>query len=146
MRLTTAGYLGIGTSNPAGRLHVVTDNDDTGNDYYFMIMVPLQHRDSFEKGRGTIAAPQNLQAGDNISQFLFAPRHNGSVSFTDGSGMDAWYQGTGINNISDLRLYTTGTEVMHLGENGSIGVNTLAFDATILKKVLIDAGNTSSYT
>lgn len=146
MRLTTTGYLGIGTTNPAGRLHVVTDNDDVANDYYFNDHGTTTTPGFFlKKGEGTIAAPTNLQAGDIIGQFRFVPRYNGSVSFANSSGLDAWYQGTGTNNSTDLRLFTSGSEVMHLGENKNIGINTSAFDATNPETLLVDAGNTSSY-
>lgn len=146
MRLSTAGYLGIGTTNPAGRLHIVTDNDDAGNDYYFNDHGTTTTPGFFlKKGEGTIASPLNLQAGDIISQFRFVPRRNGSMSYADGSGLDAWYKGTGTNNSTDLRLFTSGTEVMRLGENKNIGINTSAFDATNPETLLVDAGNTSSY-
>jgi hypothetical protein len=146
MRLTTAGYLGIGTTNPAGRLHIVTDNDDAGNDYYFNDHGTTTTPGFFlKKGEGTIASPQNLQAGDIISQFRFVPHINGAVSYTDGSGLDAWYQGTGTNNSTDLRLFTSGTEAMHLGENKNVGINTSTFDATNPETMLVNAGNTNSY-
>jgi len=146
MRLASNGFLGIGTTNPSARLHVVSDNDDAGNDYYFSDHgTTLTPGVFFRKARGTLAAPQNLQAGDLIAQFRFAPRYNGSVINNNGSGIDAYYQGNGTNNSTDLQWYTSHNQNLTLNQSGYAGIGTSAFDATNPEKLLIDAGNTASY-
>jgi Chaperone of endosialidase len=145
MRLTTSGYLGIGTANPAGRLHMVNDNDNAGNKYYFddygTTVSPAIY---LRKIRGTVAAPQNLQSGDLIGQLRFAAHYNGAVINNSGTGIDAYYQGTGTNNSTDMHFFTSNTERMVINELGNIGIGSTAFSATP-EKLLIDAGNTSSY-
>jgi len=146
MRLASNGFLGIGTTNPSARLHILSDNDDAGNDTYFNDHgTTLTPGIFFRKARGTLAAPQNLQAGDLIAQFRFAPRYNGSVINTSGSGMDATYQGNGTNNSTDLQWYTSNTQRLMLHQSGYAGIGTSAFDGTNPEKLLIDAGNTASY-
>lgn len=146
MRLTTAGYLGLGTNSPAGRLHSVTDNDDTGNDIYMEDYGATITAGFFiRKLRGTVAAPQNLQSGDLISQFRFQPRYNGSFTVNGGSGIDANYMGNSSNNITDLRLFSSDTERVRINESGRFGINTSVFDVSNPEKLLVDAGNTSSY-
>ena len=145
MRLSTSGYLGIGSINPAGRLHLVTDNDDAGNNYFFDDYGAAISAGLFiRKIRGTVAAPQNLQSGDLISQFRFAARYNGSLNNSSGSGMDAYYLGTGTSNSTDMHLFTSNTERMLINETGNIGIGSAGFSTTP-EKLLVDAGNTSSY-
>lgn len=145
MRLSTNGYLGIGSSNPAGRLHLVTDNDNVADKYFFddygLTVSPAIY---LRKIRGTVAAPQNLQSGDLISQFRFAGHYNGSVINSSGSGIDAYYLGTGTNNSTDMHWFTSSVERMVINELGNAGIGSAAFSATP-EKLLVDAGNTSSY-
>ncbi|MEP6746958.1 MAG: tail fiber domain-containing protein [Bacteroidota bacterium] len=145
MRLTTSGYLGIGTANPSGRLHLANDNDNAGNKYYFddygTTVSPAIY---LRKIRGSVAAPQNLQSGDLIGQLRFAAHYNGAVINSSGTGIDAHYQGTGTNNSTDMHFFTSNTERMVINEFGNIGIGSSAFSATP-EKLLIDAGTTSSY-
>lgn len=145
MRLTTAGYLGLGTANPVGRLHLVTDNDENGNDYIFNDYgTAISANLLLRKIRGTVAAPQNLQTGDLIAQFRFAGRYNGTLNKVGGSGFDAYYQGTGTSNSTDLHLFTSNAECMLINELGYTGIGSGAFAASP-EKLLVDAGITDSY-
>jgi Chaperone of endosialidase len=145
MRLTSSGFLGIGSMNPAGRLHLVTDNDDAGNNYFFDDYgAAISAAFYLRKIRGTVAAPQNLQSGDLISQFRFAARHNGALTNSSGSGIDAYYLGTGTNNSTDMHLFTSNAERMLVNEIGNVGIGSGAFSATP-ERLLVDVGNTSSF-
>jgi hypothetical protein len=84
MRLSTSGFLGIGTAAPAGRFHLVNDNDDNGNDYYFEDHgATVSNALYFRKARGTIATPQDLQNGDLMAQFRFGARYNNTLARTE---------------------------------------------------------------
>ncbi len=144
MRVSTGGFVGLGSIAPAGRLHLVTDNDDAANNYYFDDYgAAISAAFFMRKIRGTIAAPQNLQSGDLISQFRFAARNNGTLLNSSGSGIDAYYLGTGTNNSTDMHLFTGNTERMLINQTGNFGIGSATFSASP-EKLLIDAGNTSS--
>ncbi len=146
VHLSAIGLLGLGTTSPSGRLHSVTENDDAANDYIFQDHSSTVTQGLYiRKSRGTIVIPSNLQNGDLIGQYRFAPRNNGSVINTSGSGIDAYYTGTGTNASSDLRFLSSGAEAMMLHQSGYAGIGTSTFGATNQEKLLVDAGNTSSY-
>ena len=145
VHLSAIGFLGVGTTSPLGRLHIVTENDDAGNDYYFQDHGTFTQGIYVRKSRGTIVIPSDLQNGDLIGQYRFAPRNNGSVINASGSGLDAYYTGTGTSASSDLRFFTSTSEQMMLHQSGYAGIGTSTFGATNQEKLLVDAGNTSSY-
>lgn len=146
LHLTNAGFLGLGTTSPEGRIHSVTDNDDSDNDYYLQ-----DHGTSITQGffirkaRGTVAIPADLQNGDLISQFRFSARYNGTLTRNSGSGMDAYYTGNGTSASTDLRFFASNNEVMRVHQTGYVGVGTSTFDATNPEKLIVDAGATTSY-
>lgn len=145
-RLTGGGFLGVGSSSPSGHLHFISQNDDAGNDYIFSdYSVTVTQGFFVRRNRGTVASPADLQQGDLISQFRFAPRYNGALPHNDGSGVDAYYTGNGTTNSSDLRFFSSGTETMHISENGKAGIGTSSFDATNPEKLKVFAGTTTSY-
>ena len=146
VHLSAIGLLGLGTTSPSGRLHSVTENDDAANDYIFQDHSSTVTQGLYiRKSRGTIVIPSDLQNGDLVGQYRFAPRNNGSVINTSGSGIDAYYTGTGTNASSDLRFFASGAEAMMLHQSGYAGIGTSTFGATNQEKLLVDAGNTSSY-
>jgi hypothetical protein len=148
MRLTANGFLGLGTNNPQGRWHIVNDNDDAGNDYSFtdyMNGINITQGFFVKKSSGTFATPGNLSNGDTIGQFRFAPRNNGSLNRSMGSGFDAVYKGDGITALTDFRFFTSGTEKMRINENGKISIGTQVPDGSNPEKLLVDAGTTGSY-
>jgi len=146
MRLSAAGLFGIGTNAPAGRLHFVSENSESGDDYLFTDYSSTTTAGLYlRKSRGTVASPANLAQGDIIGQFRVAPRYNGQLTRNDGSGFDAYYQGSGTTNLSDLRFFTSNTEQMRINELGNVGIGTSAFNSTSAEQLVVDAGNTSSY-
>ncbi len=146
MHLSAAGFIGLGTTTPAGRLHSVTDNDDNANDYYFQDNgTTISQGFYLRKARGTIVIPSDLQNGDIIGRFRFSPRYNNSVINISGSGVDAFYTGTGTSTSSDLRFFSSASQQMVVHQNGYVGIGTSTFGATNQEKLLVDAGTTSSY-
>ncbi len=147
MRLSTTGYLGIGTISPAGRLHLVNEAVETGNDYIFDDYGAGTSQGIYmSKSRGTVAAPADLVNGDAIGFLRFVPRFNGALALTSGSSIDAYYKGiTGTNDSTDLRFFTSGVERMRLSESGNAGIGTAVFNATNPEKLLVDAGTTTSF-
>lgn len=147
MRLTTAGYLGIGTTTPLGRLHFVNETVETGNDYiYDDYGAGTSQGIYMTKSRGTVASPSDLVNGDALGWIRFVPRYNGALGFSSGvSSMEAYYKGDGTNGLTDLRFFTSGTERMRISETGNVGIGATTFSATVPEKLLVDAGSTSSY-
>ncbi|MFL5748547.1 MAG: hypothetical protein ACJ751_27995, partial [Niastella sp.] len=145
MRLTTSGFLGLGTATPAGRFHLVNDNDDNGNDYYFEDHgATITNALYLRKARGTVAAPQDLQNGDLMAQFRFGARYNNTLARTDGAGLDAYYLGSGTTNLSDMRFFTSNNERMRINQNGNTAIGATTFNAQP-EKLLVDCGTTGSY-
>lgn len=147
MRLTTAGYLGVGTTAPAGRLHLVSESSDAGNDYIFDDYGAGTTQGIYmTKSRGSIAAPANLAINDQIGWLRFVPRYNGSLGLSAGvSSMEAYYRGDGTTGLTDLRLFTSGIERMRINESGNVGIGTSSFNSTNPEKLLVDAGTTGSF-
>lgn len=146
MRLTTGGYLGLGTTAPIGRLHVVTQNSELGDDYVFDDYGTSTNQGFYmTKSRGTFASPADLQSGDQIGCLRFVPRFNGTLAYLAGSSIDAYYKGSGTNNLTDLRFFTSGTEYMRMSENGNVAIGAQAFDGTNPEKLLVQAGTTTSF-
>src|SRR5262249_44303320 len=115
MRINSSGYLGINTNNPAGRLHIVNDNVELGDDYVFDDYGSSTTQGIYlTKSRGTLASPANLASGDAIGWMRFIPRMNGAIGYTPGSSIEAYYKGDGTTNLTDFRLFTSGTERMRL--------------------------------
>jgi hypothetical protein len=147
MRLTASGFMGIGTNIPAGRFHLVNDNDDAGNKYYFEDYGTTNTAGIFiRKSRGTVASPADLQNGDLISQFRFGARYNNTLTRTDGAGLDAYYSGNGTTNLSDMRLFTSNAERMRVNQDGYVAIGgTTSAISTTAEKLLVDAGTDGSY-
>jgi hypothetical protein len=53
------------------------------------------------------------------------------MGYLEGSGIDAYYKGTGTENLSDLRLITSSVERIRIGETGLVGVGTTSPNATL---------------
>ena len=145
MRLNTNGYLGIGTINPTGRFHGLSEASDVGNKYLFEDYgAGTTQAIYMTKARGTAAAPADLVSGDAIGMMRFVPRFNGSIG-TAGSSVDAYYKGTGTGDSTDLRLFTSGVERVRISETGNVGIGVSAFTAANPEKLLVDAGTTTSF-
>jgi len=146
MRITTGGYVGVNTTAPVGRLQTVNEALELGDDYVFDDYGSGTTQGMYlTKSRGTAASPANLQNGDQIGWLRFIPRYNGAITYTNGSGMEAYYKGDGTTNLTDLHFVTTGTERMRLNETGNAAVGAQAWDGTNPEKLLVDAGATTSY-
>jgi len=146
MRLSAAGFLGIGTAAPAGRLHCVSQGDDAGDNYVFDDYTATTTEGLFvRKSRGTVASPLDLQQGDIIGQFRFAPHYNSLLTRTAGAGLDGYYQGDGTTNLADLRIFTSNQEQMRIDPSGNVGIGTTTFVTGAPEKLVVNAGTTSSF-
>lgn len=124
MRLSTSGYLGLGTNAPAGGFQMVTSADELADDYLFDDYGTTTPGFFARKARGTSASPSNLQNGDLIGQFMFSPRINGTTDYLYHSGFQFYYKGSGTTDLEDFRLYTSAAERLRLDENGNLGIAT----------------------
>lgn len=143
MRITSGGFLGLG-GTPSGRLDIINENDDNGNDAYFDDYGTTTAGFYIRKARGTIASPANLQSADLIGQLRFSGRYNNILNRATGAGFDSYYLGSGSTNVTDLRAFTSGSEAMRLDANGNAAIGTSTF-STAVEKLVVDAGNTTSY-
>ncbi|MBS1604166.1 MAG: hypothetical protein JST42_15975 [Bacteroidetes bacterium] len=62
MRLTTGGFLGLGTTAPAGRLHFVSQSSESGDDYIFD-----DYRAGINQGRKDFSNIVKLQHGSDAN-------------------------------------------------------------------------------
>lgn len=146
MRLSAGGFLGVGTTAPAGRLHTVSQNSELGDDILFDDYgAGVTQGLYMTKSRGTLASPQDLQTGDQIGWLRFVPHYNGSLGYTPGSSVECYYKGTGANNLTDMRLFTSGNQQLLINETGSVGIGATSFDGTNPEKLLVQAGTTTSF-
>lgn len=145
MRLTTGGFLGLGTNNPQGRFHFVSESNEQGDDFITDDYSATTTQGFYiRRSRGSVASPANCQNGDLISYFRFVPRYNGALNFVDGSGLDSYYKGNGTTNYTDMRFFTSNAEAMRIDENGSVGIGATAFSATNPEQLLVDAGTSGT--
>jgi hypothetical protein len=146
MRINSTGYLGLNTTNPVGRFHIVNENLELGDDYVFDDYGAGTTQGIYlTKSRGSVASPANLQNGDQIGWLRFIPRYNGSITYNAGTGIETYYKGDGTTNLEDMRFFTSTTERMRLGESGNVAVGAQSWDGTNPEKLLVDAGATTSY-
>jgi hypothetical protein len=146
MRLNTTGYLGIGTTSPQARIHTVNQGIELGDDYLFDDYGTGTTQGIYmSKSRGSIASPSDLINGDQIGYFRFVPRYNGTMGVGPGSSFEAYYKGTGTNELTDLRFNTSNTEKMRITETGNVGIGATNFSTTAPEKLLVDAGTTTSF-
>jgi len=147
-RLSTNNYLGIGTNNPLGKLHIVNDNSGNGNDFIFddyKGSATITGGILIRKAYGTTASALNMDSGSAIGQFRFIPRYNGGFNNDSSAGIDAYYMGSGTTGKTDLRFFTSNNEQMRINEGGRVGVGSPILDSLGPEKLLVDAGETSSY-
>lgn len=119
------GFLGIGTTSPAGRLHLENPNgDDEGNDFLFDDygnQVPTMF---FRHANGTKSAPADLAVGSVIGRIVFSPRYNGNLSYTNGSWIQSSKRTNTTTTDSDLEFVTSNITRMKIAETGNVGINT----------------------
>lgn len=120
------GRVGIGTSSPLGRLHLL-NSAGTGalDDYLFDEYGPGDQGLFMRRANGTPAAATNLADGDFIGQLTFVPQYNGGLGY-GGSSVMGYYRGSGTTLLTDLRFVTSGTERLRLDPSGNLGLGTSA--------------------
>ena len=133
--------LGIGTTNPLGKLHIV----DTSNslprgivldEYYNGVHSPVFMQ---RKSRGTPASPAAVEAGDGLSFLNSYPRRATGFA-TSATGLVGIYasedhtdaaSGSYIVFKTTDEGTTTADERMRILHNGNVGINTSAPQATL---------------
>lgn len=148
MRITNAGFVGIGTNVPSSGLHVAS----TSALYPRGILTTQHSADTnsamlhFQKSRGTNAAPTVIVTGDKISEVMFAG-YDGSNYITS-SMITAVSTGTiAATRLPSYMAFFTGTDAaptvsterMRILETGFVGIGT-----TTPLGLLHVSGNSSS--
>ncbi|GAA4346819.1 hypothetical protein GCM10023185_01420 [Hymenobacter saemangeumensis] len=118
--------VGIGTIAPVGRLHIVNDDGGGGaaDDYLIDEYGPGDQGIYLRHAGGTLAAPTDLSNGEHIGRLSFVPRFGSVLGYVGGSMVQSYYRGNGSNNLTDLQLYTSGTERLRISETGNVGIGT----------------------
>lgn len=142
--LKNTGNVGIGTNAPATKLHidtgsiritngspatanpaiqVINDGGGSGNNdnivihsYGNNVLPSFATRTS----RGTLALPENSQAGDIMGNFYFSARVNGT--FINPSRIWSSYLGDGLTNKSSMSFSTSGTAAMTIDSNQNVRI------------------------
>ncbi len=160
MRVTPTGSVGIGINAPATKLHVNTGalrisngstaltlpaieviNDGGGNGSNDNIVISSYGTSSqpsigTQSSRGTAALPENSQAGDNIGNFFFNSRVNGSIA--NSNVIRGVYLGDGTTNKSRLNFFSSNTLAMSLDSNQNVGIGT---SSPLVKLQVVDSGD-----
>ncbi|MBS1565691.1 MAG: tail fiber domain-containing protein, partial [Bacteroidetes bacterium] len=145
MRLSTSGFLGLGTNAPAGHLQVVSQGSEVADDYLFDDYGTGTQGIYLSKSRGSFASPSDLQANDQIGWLRFVPRFAGTLGYAPGTSVEAYYRGNGTTNYTDMRIFTSNAERVRIDTNGCVAIGAQAFTAAAPEKLLVDAGTTTSY-
>ncbi len=135
---TFSGLVGLGTSSPVSRLHIV-DQATAGN----RGLTLSQHTtdagaalSNFRKSRGTLASPTSVSNGDYVGAFRMQAydgafyRFNGSFGYkvigsvANNSVPGQWY--FAASTADDQDPYTNGSVRMVINSNGSVGIGTIS--------------------
>ncbi len=121
VRMDSSGNMGIGTTSPAGKLHVSGSgstnilssrhSDGAGGAYY-----------TIQRSRGTEASPTALQDGDAIGYFYWRG-YNGS-SYLGPATIAAVVNGTVGADIPAAITFSTDQEHMRISPDGKVGIGT----------------------
>lgn len=146
MTIDSSRYVGIGTGTPATKLHLNSGslrisngsnpltsnaieviNDGGGSDGNDNIVISsygasVQPSIGTQSSRGTVAAPENSQGGDNIGNFFFNSRVNGSIA--NSNIIRGVYLGDGTTNKSRLTFFTSNTMAVSIDSNQYVGIGT----------------------
>lgn len=158
--LKNTGRVGIGTNNPATKLHVDTGslrvsngttalsnpaiqviNDGGGNANNDNIVIQSYGASTQPSlgtfvSRGTFATPANNQAGDNMGNFYTGARVNGVQTTINQIGHI--YLGNGTNNKSRMTFSTSNSLAMTIDSNSYVGIGTVS---PIVKLQVVDSGD-----
>jgi hypothetical protein len=148
LRVTAVGDVGVGTNNPQTKMHlnagsfrvssgstpltadaIEVINDGGGpdrNDNITIRSYGSSTKPSFgtSSSRGTVATPQNSQAGDNIGNIYFNARVNGNDQ--NQGIISNQYLGDGTTNKSRMVFSTSNEPAMGIDSNGNVGIGTIA--------------------
>jgi len=143
MRISSAGLVGIGTSNPVNKLDLVTESAGQGSTFTtYTGSSSTGIFSAFRTARGTLASPSAVQVGDRVGVLGFGG-YTGAA-FVNGAIIQSNIDTGAVSNTSipmNLSFWTcpdgtvSRTERMQITANGQIAVsNTGSASAPIISK------------
>jgi hypothetical protein len=134
-------WMGLGTTVPGGRLHIVNDAGGGGasDDYLIDEYGPGDQGLYLRRSNGTVAAPVTLANNDFIGQLVFVPRVAGGLGYS-GSRIASYYRGDGTTMSTDLQFVTSSTEHLRLLPTGAL------WQLNTNNNILLTTGTTTAPT
>ncbi|MCB0402193.1 MAG: hypothetical protein KDD41_08920 [Flavobacteriales bacterium] len=133
MRLSNAGYMGLGTTNPLVKLHVA---DQTGT----IVAVQSSHGGASDqssnltliRSRGTVSAPTATLSGDRLGKVEWVGWNGGTSNFEEKASIrvyaDENYVGGSTASHMEFHVtpfgQSTSIEAVHIANNGFVGLGT----------------------
>ncbi|AHZ86538.1 cell wall anchor protein [Bdellovibrio bacteriovorus] len=131
LRLASDGMIGVGTTSPTRRLHIVGDGTDYGDDIYLegVNSETALPQISLTRSRGTTTTRNPLLANDTIGTLAFRGWDNTAHAYSARISSSAETDfATAVNG--NLRFYTaaagTDSERMRITGSGLVGIGTPA--------------------
>ncbi|MBI3306129.1 tail fiber domain-containing protein [Candidatus Nomurabacteria bacterium] len=149
MTILDTGEVGIGTTSPAGLLHVSSDTVDLGKGYFTQANASADSFDfNFRKARGTGAVPTVITTADELGVINFTG-YGGAAGYITGAAIKGISSGT----IADSRVpgqlsFWTGTDAapsvlterMRIDNAGQVNVLATTASTSSTTGSLINAG------
>jgi uncharacterized protein (TIGR02145 family) len=118
-----------------------SSDDDINIRSYTPTGTPAVPRLVFSAAHGTEDAPLPLATGEQLGDITFKGQAGAGFPNNEAVKIAAYYDGSGTDNLSSLRILTSNQNRMTVASNGNVGINTLAPTA----KLDINAGATAGF-